>query len=290
MAPSQWIYDVTDEDFAARVRERSRTVPVVVDFWAPWCGPCRALSPVIEHEVEALGGRVELARVNTDVAVRTAAEHRVSSIPMVTAFVDGAPADSFVGAQPTPVVRAFLARLAPSPDQQRLDQARAARAAGDPAAARTLLLPLVAAGATDPQVLTPAALLLARAALDLGDPQQAEQALGRVDPRHPDAEQAEVLRQVAALGAEAEAHGGVEAARAALARDPDDHAARFALAAGLAASGRIEAALDQLLDLIGRARRFRDDLPRRTLVALFDYLGPESDLAREYRRKLQVLL
>jgi putative thioredoxin len=287
MSPSAFIHDVGDEDFEQRVIARSHQVPVVVDFWAAWCGPCRALGPLIEREVGALGGRVELAKVDTDAAPATAGRYRVMSIPTVMAFHEGEPVDSFVGAQPAPVVRSFLARLAPSEEQQQLDRAREAVAAGRLDEARALLRPLSEGGGGD--VATPATLLLARMALGTGSPGEVESLLQRIDPRHPDAAQAEVLRELGALAVEVAAYGGEQRARETLARDAGDLDARFALAGILATSGRADEALDHLLEIVARSRKYRDDAARRLLLVLFEHLGPDSERVRESRRLLQVL-
>lgn len=283
------IFDVGDEDFERRVLERSRQVPVVVDFWAAWCAPCRALGPVLEKEVAALGGRVELAKVDTDRAQRVAQAFGVRSIPQVMAFRGGEVVDEFVGAQPASVVRAFLARLAPSEAQQLLEEAKAAATRGDGAAAEQAGGRLLAEPGVDPQIVSQAALLMAASRLALGRADEAAPYLDRVDERGPLADRADALRQLIAFVAEGAAWGDEERARAALAASERDHEARYALAAHLAGRGRYQESLDQLLELVSRSRKFKDDGARRAMLLLFDHLGADSELSREFRRRLQIL-
>ena len=292
---SPWIKDVSDDDFDQEVLARSRELPVVVDFWAEWCGPCRTLGPVLEREVDALGGRVLLAKVDTESARRVASELRIRSIPAVMAFRDGQVVDEFVGALPASQVRAFLARLAPSEARQTLDRAVAARDAGDGATAKKIageLLSGAAAGAAEPAIIDQAALLLAGVLLDEGRIAEVEPALARVDARGPLADKAETLRQLVALAEEARAYGGEDQARAALAANDGDLEARYALAAALATSGRADGAaqaLELLLEIVGRSRRFKGDGALRAMRLIFEALGADADLTREFRRRLQIV-
>ena len=292
---SPWIKDVSDDDFDQEVLARSRELPVVVDFWAEWCGPCRTLGPVLEREVDALGGRVLLAKVDTESARRVASELRIRSIPAVMAFRDGQVVDEFVGALPASQVRAFLARLAPSEARQALDRAVAARDAGDGATAKKIageLLSGAAAGAAEPAIIDQAALLLAGVLLDEGRIAEVEPALARVDARGPLADKAETLRQLVALAEEARAYGGEDQARAALAANDGDLEARYALAAALATSGRADGAaqaLELLLEIVGRSRRFKGDGALRAMRLIFEALGADADLTREFRRRLQIV-
>lgn len=259
--PAAFAVDVTAADFERLVRERSRTVPVVVDFWAEWCAPCRQLGPVIERAVAARGGRIDLAKVDVDSNQPLAQRYRVQGIPAVKAFRDGAVADEFTGALPPAEVERFLDRLLPSEAKQ---LAAAATASGDEDGLRRAL-------ELDPRQPAPAAelarLLLRRA--------EAAEALAVVEP----------------LGEVDFACAGL-AARAQLVLDSpngDDES----LAAAFAAwdEGAHERALDALQQEVATtADRNRRDLLRRVMVGLFTELGPDSELAREHRRRLAMAL
>ncbi len=252
-APTDHVKDVPEEGFDAEVLARSHEVPVVVDFWAPWCGPCRVLGPVLEREIAALGGRVELAKVNTDAAPALSAQYEIRGIPAVKAFRNGAVVSEFVGAQPADVVRQWLAALAPAPEVTMLEKAEQALRAGDRAAAEPPLRELVAHAETsrDIERLVGARALaaLARLLLDAHDVTGAERS-GRatrgtlVTPAISPAP----LRAHLNLHAAADAAGGRAAAEAAVARDPNDREARYALASAMAAAGETERALEQFLD------------------------------------------
>lgn len=284
------VHDADESTFGERVLARSAAVPVVVDFWAAWCGPCRALGPVLEREVAALGGRVELVKIDTDANPELAARFDIRGIPAVKAFRDGRVVDEFVGAQPAPIVRAFLERLAPSPAREALARAQSALTEGrsDEAEREARAVLDGSAGEADRELVAEAALLAAGALLAQGRLDDVPALLDRVDPRSDAADRAEALRQVLALGERARAAGGEEGARAALARNPADHEARFALACALAASGRIPGALDELLEVVARSRPLRDEA-RRAMLSLFEQPGLDPELIREVRRRLQIL-
>ena len=279
------VKDVNESGFAAEVIERSREVPVVVDFWAAWCGPCRVLGPIIEREVTAHDGRIELVKVDIDANPGLASRYDVRGIPAVKAFTGGEVAREFVGLQSADFLRRWLADLAPSPARQALDAALALARQGDRAAAepafRALLGDAEAGGA--------AALALAELLLAAGRADDAEAALASIDPRSPHADAAEAARRRVMFARDAAAFGGRDAAAAALARDPNDLEARFALASAHAAALEWEPALAELLELVKRSRKFRDDGARRAMLAIFDHLGPQHSLVSDYRRQLQIV-
>ncbi len=296
-ASSDFIFDVTTEDFQTQVLDRSQQVPVVVDFWAAWCGPCRMLGPVLERSISMLGGRVCLAKVDTDKQPRLAQQFRISGIPAVKAFFKGRVVNEFIGARDQRFVATFLESLIPSPTAQAMEQATALLAERNFAEAASVLKPLLneQTESADSQGLSEEKrrqlrLLLAEVYLGLGQKHDAEvlPLLDALDPRSTEAERAEILRQVLAFFQNANAARGDETER--LASREDDAEARFVLAAQLARRGDYSASFEHLLWLIANQRGFRDDAAKKAMLALFQYLGSEHSDVREYRRRLQVIL
>lgn len=271
-----YVRDVSEAQFDAAVLGRSREVPVVVDFWAEWCAPCRMLGPTLEREVNALGGRVELAKVDVDQAQALAGRHGVQGIPAVMAFRDGQKVDEFVGARDAGFVKRWLAGLAPS------DAAKQLAKAQTEAELEALL--------GDPEVGSKAALKLAEKKLAAGKAAEAVALLDKVDPRSSDAAAADALRAQAAFAADAEAFGGEAKAREALAAKADDLDARWALASALAAKGDFSGALEEFLAVVTKSRKYKDDGARKAMVTLFDRLGSSSETTRDFRRRLQIVL
>jgi putative thioredoxin len=279
------VKEIGAAEFQSEVIERSHAIAVVVDFWAPWCGPCRTLGPVLEREVEALAGKVELVKLNTDENPELATQFNIQGIPAVKAFRNGQVVSEFVGAKPAPAIRQWLAALAPSGDVQAAEQAEQLLAAGKPAEAEPMFRALVASQ----EVRDRALIGLARALLDRGQSADVEGLLAAVDPHSPLAERIPMVRRSLQFTADATAFGGEAAARAALERQAGDLEARWALASALAAKGDFPQALEEFLDLVTRSRKFRDDGARLAMLAIFELLGG-SDLVREYRRRLQIVL
>lgn len=285
------VRDIQEAEFGSAVVERSRAVPVVVDFWAAWCGPCRALGPTLEREVEALGGRVELVKVDVDASPALSAQFQIQSIPAVKAFRNGQVVDEFLGARDAAFLRKWLAALAPSPSVQVLEKAESDAAAGRldeaEAAFRALLDDTDAQAAS---VKPRAALGLADVLLRLKRASEAGPILDAIPPHSPEAAQVAALRHRVAFVVDAESFGGEEKARAALAADEKNLEARYALASALAARGELRPALVELLDIVSRSRKFRDDGAKAAMLALFEQAGADSPLVHEFRRKLQVVL
>jgi len=278
------VRNISGREFATAVVERSKTVPVVVDFWAPWCGPCRVLGPMLEREVAALDGKVEMVKVDTDQNPELSAAFQIQGIPAVKAFVGGQVADEFVGAQSLEAVRAFLQRLVPSEASVKLGQARAALAENRTDDAAALLRDVL----DDRQLGDEAAWELARLYITGGRAEEAGPVLDRLE-QGPLAERAASLRRLAGFAAEAAAFGGADKARAAIATDDKNWQARYALACALAVAGDYGGALEELLTIVARQRKFRDDAARLAMLALFEHLGSENELVQHYRRQLQIV-
>jgi len=285
VAPTEGpVRNISGREFATAVVERSKTVPVVVDFWAPWCGPCRVLGPMLEREVAALDGKVEMVKVDTDQNPELSAAFQIQGIPAVKAFVGGQVADEFVGAQSLEAVRAFLQRLVPSEASVKLGQARAALAENRTDDAAALLRDVL----DDRQLGDEAAWELARLYITGGRAEEAGPVLDRLE-QGPLAERAASLRRLAGFAAEAAAFGGADKARAAIATDDKNWQARYALACALAVAGDYGGALEELLTIVARQRKFRDDAARLAMLALFEHLGSENELVQHYRRQLQIV-
>jgi putative thioredoxin len=276
-----FIVDVGDADFEAAVIARSREVPVVVDFWAPWCAPCRALGPVLERLAAEHRGAFVLARVNVDEAPQVAEAMRIQSIPAVHAFRDGAILNGFVGAQPEPIVRQFLASVLPGEADHAAREADALAAAGDAAGAEARYREALSHDARHGRALVG----LARQRAAAGDEAEALTLLDRVLPSSPAAPDAQ--RLAAELRMRAGATDGDEPAlRARVAQEPDNLDARLALARHLAATGQHEPALQELLDIIRRDKTHDDEAARKAMLDLFEVIGPRSPLAERYRADL----
>jgi putative thioredoxin len=243
------------------------------------------LGPILEREIAALGGRVELVKVDTDANPALAQRYDIRGIPAVKAFSGGEVTREFVGVQSAEFLRRWLAELAPSPGKQALAAVAALVAKGDRAGAEGALRKLQG----DPEVGNAAALALAELLVDAGRADDAEAALASVDPRSPQADAVDAIRRRLAFARDAAAFGGRDAAVAALARDPNDLEARFALASAHAAALEWEAALAELLELVKRNRKFRDDGARRAMLTIFDRLGAQSPITSEFRRQLQIV-
>jgi putative thioredoxin len=275
--------DVTGAQFPTVVLEGSRQRPVIVDFWAPWCGPCRALGPILEKLAEEFEGRFLLARINSDDEPQLSARYGVRGIPNVKAFVDGTVVDEFSGALPETAVRQFLSRVVPSLAEPLRREAEGLRAAGDLEGA---LARLARAAELDPRH-EPSVLDRADTLVELGRHDEASALLNEIEDRARDGARVARLRATLAL---AGASDDIEALVRRVGETPGDLGAKLELSMALAARGEHEAALAQALEIVRLDRAFGDDAGRRAMLRVFDLLGPDSDLARRYRRELAALI
>ena len=279
------IVEATPENFEREVIERSATVPVVVDFWAEWCGPCRRLGPLLETLAGEYGGKFVLVKADTEKLPEIAAGFGVQSIPAVYGLRDGKVVDGFVGLLGESAIRAFLDRLLPTPAEQAVAEAEAL-AATDPAAAESRYRGALALAPDDPR----ARIGLARLHRSQGRDEDARAEIAHLERRGYLEPEAEALKAELALKAQAAGSGDVEAARTAVADHPADLAARLKLAEALAAVGEYREALDLGLELVERDRRGVGESARKTMLNIFNVLPADSDLATEYRRKLSLVL
>lgn len=285
------IKDATDASFAVDVIEASREQPVIVDFWATWCGPCRQLGPSLEKAVTAAKGAVKLVKIDIDANPAYAGQLRVQSIPAVFAFIDGRPVDGFMGALPDSQVKAFVDRLAaqaragagPSPADEVIAMARQALDEGDVGGAARAYAQVLQAEPDNVKAVAG----LARCYLAGGDRERAQEVLEMAPP---DAKDAELDSVRAALALAEDAPSDTAAFERRLAADPDDHDARFELAKALGGHGRLESAVDHLLSIIERDRDWNEGAARKHILTIFEAAGPGSDLARQGRRRLSAIL
>jgi putative thioredoxin len=288
-AGADLIKNTTTKDFMQDVVEASREVPVLVDFWAPWCGPCRQLTPILEKAVRAAKGAVKLVKLNIDEHPQIPGQMGVQSIPAVFAFQDGRPVDGFMGALPESRVNAFIARLIgdeAADDAADLDDAEAALAAGDANTAAQAFAEALQKDAENAR----AAAGLAKCYIKTGDHDRAEQTLALVPPAKADSAPVASARASLELARKAASAGDVDQLRAKLEANPKDSQSRFDLAVALNAKGDRQGALEELLTIIRKDRAFNDDAARKQLLQLFDAWGPADPATISGRQRLSSLL
>lgn len=293
-AGADLIKDVSEATFMADVVEASQTVPVIVDFWAPWCGPCKTLGPLLEDAVRGAKGAVKMAKVNVDEAQRIAGQLQIQSIPTVYAFFKGQPIDGFQGAVPGSEIKAFIDRVV--------------KAAGGEAPGESLAEAIAAAedmlteGAVADAAQTFEAILgeepmnaaayggLVRSHILLGDLDQAEAILNGAPAEMSHAPELEAAAAQLALARQAADAGPVDELRAAVEAAPEDHQSRFDLALALHASGDVSGAVDQLLELFRRDREWNDGAARTQLFTIFEALKPNDPIMLNGRRRLSSMI
>jgi putative thioredoxin len=275
--------DVDQTSFDEVVIEGSRKTPVVVDFWAPWCGPCRALTPVLEKLAAEYAGRFVLAKINSDENPELSARYAVRGIPNVKAFADGEVVDEFSGALPEGQVREFLERLVPSPADDLRDEAAAVYAqTRDADRALEILSRAEALDASNEDIRIDRAALLA----DAGRHDEANAVLAALKPLTQMSARVNALKAKLDLAEGAADAGSIDELEKRIAVDENDLAARLQLAHTHAATQRYREALEQLLEIVGRDRTFGDDTGRKTMLKVFELLGNSGDLVSEFRRRL----
>jgi len=287
---SDLVKDGSDQGFMADVIEASRAQPVIVDFWAPWCGPCRTLGPPLEKAVRGAAGKVRLVKINIDEHPGVAGQLGVRSIPAVYAFDQGRPVDGFMGAIPESQIKLFVERLAGADMTAEIEpllmQAAESLKLGDiggAAQAYTAVLQL-------DQTNTKAIAGMARIALNTGDAEQAREILDMAPPEKANDPDIAGVRTALDLAANATSAGDNGELGAKVAANPNDFQARYDLAESLSARGDFEGAAEQLLAIIERNRDWNEGAARTQLLKIFEAAGPASDVAKQGRRKLSAIL
>ncbi|MDR9393593.1 MAG: co-chaperone YbbN [Roseovarius sp.] len=296
-AATDLIKDVSEADFMAEVVEASQNVPVIVDFWAPWCGPCKTLGPALEEAVKKAGGAVRMAKVNVDENQMIAGQLRVQSIPTVYAFWKGQPVDGFQGAIAPSEIDGFVNRVI-----EAAGGSAGGQAGGSLDEAVTAAEEMLAQGAATDAAQTFAAILqedpknaaayagMAKAHIAMDDLEQAEAIINGAPADISEAPELEAAHAQLELARQAANTGPVGELRAKVEADPDDHQARFDLALALSGAGETEEAVDQLLELFRRDREWNDGAAKEQLFTIFDALKPNDPVVLNGRRKLSSMI
>jgi len=285
------IKETTTQAFVKDVIEESKRQPVLIDFWAEWCGPCRQLTPILEKAVRAAKGRVKLVKMNIDEHPQIPGQMGIQSIPAVIAFVDGRPADGFMGAVPESQVTAFIDKLtAGMPGEPNtaeiLKEAEAVLAEGDPVTAAQIYAEVLATDATNIAALAG----LAKCYVATGAIEQATQTLAMVPESKRNDPAVKAVQASLDLAEQAKSVGPVTELEQKLAANPLDHQARFDLATALNASGKRAEATQALLEIVKRDRKWNEDGARKQLVQFFEAWGANDEATVEGRKRLSTIL
>jgi putative thioredoxin len=281
---NQWTIDVNEENFEAEVLERSTKIPVMVDFWADWCGPCKVLGPVLEKLAGEYSGEFILAKVNVDENPGLANVFGIQGIPAVKLFRDGDLASEFTGALPEPMLREFLSKFLPSAADKEAEEALVLEESGKTDEAKASYQTILQ---SDPHHAK-ALLGLGRLAMNEGDADSAMEYLDKV-PIVAD-ERKEADRLIARLNLQSGAAENVTALREKVKSDPNNIAARFELAQALAGAEKYEEALGEFLAIVKADRQFQDDGARKAMIQIFEVLGTEDPLTDKFRSELAAAL
>jgi len=284
------VKDTTTQGFMKDVIEESRRQPVLVDFWAEWCGPCKQLGPVLEKAVNAAKGKVKLVKMDIDKHPAIPGQMGIQSIPAVIAFVNGQPADGFMGALPEGQVNDFIARI--TKDKLGGEQQDLLKLAGEALAAGNAVeaVELYAEVLKDEPSSVPALAGLARAYVSTGATEQAKQTLALIPEAKRNDPAAVAARSALEVAEQAKSVGPVGELEQKVAANPADHQARFDLAVALNAAGRRSDAAEHLIAIVKRDRKWNDDGARKQLVQFFEAWGPTDEATVEGRRKLSSVL
>ena len=285
------IKETTTQTFMKDVIEESKRQPVLIDFWAPWCGPCRQLTPILEKAVRTAKGKVKLVKMNIDEHPAIPGQMGIQSIPAVIAFVNGQPADGFMGAVPESQVNAFIDKLTASmpgvPDvAEILKEAETALAEGDPASAASIYAEVLGQDPTNIAALAG----LAKCYATTGAIEQAKKTLAMVPESKRGEAAVKAVQALIDLAEQAKSLGPLTELEQKVAANPLDHQARFDLATALNASGKRNEATDQLLEIVKRDRKWNEDGARKQLVQFFDAWGPNDEATVEGRKRLSTIL
>ena len=289
-APEGLIKETTTQGFMKDVIEESKRQPVLIDFWAPWCGPCKQLTPILEKVVKAAKGAVKLVKMNIDDHPAIPGQMGIQSIPAVIAFVNGQPADGFMGALPEGQINAFIERVtkgqAGGETKDLLAEADAALAAGDTEGAAAVYSEILAEDKANVAALAG----LARAYVAANQIEKAKQILTQVPEAKRNDAAVAAARAALEVAEQASAVGPVAELEQKVAANPLDHQARFDLAVALNAAGKRAEAVDQLMEIVKRDRKWNDDGARKQLVQFFEAWGPTDEATVAGRRKLSSVL